>query len=206
MQASQEHSQKIAGLRLTISVRGLHCSHDAQALATADVTLTLSQADEAGATLNRQFICDDGISICGGFDPISSEVFPDAVYPATATYLKFAHQDVSAAERRARFFQFAQQGGALPRATLAATPHFLLLMHFPSPHIFMQLQTEVRHSHLLFRAYCAVRRPDLLPLGAQHVRGRRHDNNTGQDRRTPPSLYMAFLHFHVLEGPCPGCA
>ena len=69
----------------------MHCSYDAQALAAADVTLTLSQVDEAGATLNRQFICDDGITICGGYDPISSEVFPDAVYPATATYLKFVH-------------------------------------------------------------------------------------------------------------------
>ena len=78
-------------------------------LDTVKFVLTLSEVDTEGTTLNSQFTCQDGVTICGGFDPVTKvacEVeaktdkekeacyFPPAEYNLAATYLKFEREDL----------------------------------------------------------------------------------------------------------------
>ena len=58
-----------------------------------DVVLTASEIRES-ETLNSQFICEDGITICGGYDEVTNEAFPPAVYHTKATYLEFEHGEL----------------------------------------------------------------------------------------------------------------
>ena len=56
---------------------------------TLDTVTILVMPSEVGK--NSQFICPDGAAICGGYDEVTDEPFPPAVYPFQATYLKFKH-------------------------------------------------------------------------------------------------------------------
>ena len=60
-----------------------------------DVVLTASEFKN-GMKQNSHFICDDGVRICGGYDEVTNEAFPAAVYNTKATYLKFEHGELLA--------------------------------------------------------------------------------------------------------------